>query len=52
MLFRSGTASEICNALAAQLTGGTFKYSGLTGDNMTWTVGGSVVKEAKIVKVQ
>lgn len=46
------SASEICNALAAQLTGGTFKYSGLTGDNMTWETSGSVVKEAKIVKVQ
>ena len=48
----AGTASEICNALAAQLTGGTFKYTGLTGDDMTWTADGSVVKELKIVKVQ
>ncbi len=48
----AAAASEICTALAEVLTGGTFKYSGLTGDNMTWTEGGSVEKEAKIVKVQ
>ena len=48
----AAAASEICSALAEVLTNGTFKYSGLTGDNMTWTEGGSVEKEAKIVKVQ
>ncbi len=48
----AAAASEICSALAEVLTSGTFKYSGLTGDNMTWTEGGSVEKEAKIVKVQ
>ena len=48
----ASSASEICNALAAIVTGGEFKYSGITGDNMTWTAAGSVEKEAKIVKVQ
>lgn len=46
------SASAICNALAQILTGGTFKYSGLTGNNMTWTALGSVEKDIKIVKVQ
>lgn len=48
----ANSASEISTALSAILTGGEFKYSGLTGDNMTWNVSGSVEKEAKIVKVQ
>lgn len=48
----ANSASEICTALSAVLTGGEFKYSGLTGDNMTWKASGSVEKEAKIVKVQ
>ena len=48
----AASASEICTALSAVLTGGEFKYSGLTGDNMTWMETGSVEKEAKIIKVQ
>lgn len=45
------SASDLCNILKAVLTGGTFKYSGLTGSDMTWTAGGSCNKAAQIVKV-
>ncbi len=45
------TASELCEALKPILTGGEFKYTGLTGADMTWTEGGSCNKAANIVTV-
>ena len=46
------SASDLCEALKPLLTGGEFTYSGLTGDNMTWTTGGSCEKQANIVTVR
>lgn len=43
------TASELTDLLVPVLTGGSFKYSGVTGKNMTWTAEGSCEKEANIV---
>lgn len=45
------SASDLCDALKPVLTGGTFKYTGLTGKDMTWTTGGSCEKQANIVTV-
>lgn len=45
------SASELTELLKPILTGGTFKYSGVTGVNMTWTAEGSCVKEANIVEL-
>ena len=44
--------SDLTEALKAALTGGEFKYSGLTGENMTWTTDGKVRKPMQIVTVQ
>ena len=44
-------ASALTNILKPILTGGTFKYSGVTGKDMTWTAGGSCEKAANIVNV-
>ena len=46
------SASELTELLKPILTGGTFKYSGVTGVNMTWTAEGSCVKEANIVVLE
>jgi len=43
------SASELSDLIRPILTGGEFKYSGVTGVNMTWTTEGSCVKEANIV---
>ena len=43
------TASELTELLKPILTGGEFKYSGVTGKNMIWTAEGSCEKEANIV---
>ncbi|MDO4539247.1 MAG: ABC transporter substrate-binding protein [Coriobacteriales bacterium] len=41
------SASEICSALIKQFTSSDFKFSGLTGDNMTWSDTGEVSKDPK-----
>ena len=43
------SASELTELIKPILTGGEFKYSGVTGKNMTWTAEGSCEKEANIV---
>ena len=43
------SASELTDLIKPILTGGDFKYSGVTGKNMTWTAEGSCEKEANIV---
>ena len=45
------SASELTDLLIPILTGGEFKYSGVTGKNMTWTKDGSCEKAANIVIV-
>lgn len=46
------SASALTEALKSILTGGEYKYSGLTGENMTWTADGKVQKPMQIVTVQ
>lgn len=46
------SAADMSTAVKDVLTSGTFKFNGLTGDNMTWEKGGSCNKEAKIVSIQ
>ncbi len=46
------SASELTEALKPILTGGTFRYDGLTGAGMTWNAGGAVQKPMQIVVVQ
>lgn len=46
------TASELTEAIKPILTGGTFKYSGVTGKDMTWDKSGSCNKAANIVEVK
>lgn len=46
------TASELTEALAPVLNGGSFKYSGVTGKDMTWDENGSCNKAANIVEVK
>lgn len=43
------SASELTELIKPILTGGEFKYSGVTGKNMTWTQEGSCEKQANIV---
>ena len=43
------SASDLTDLIKPILTGGEFKYSGVTGKNMTWTAEGSCEKEANIV---
>ena len=43
------SASELTELIKPILTGGEFKYSGVTGKNMTWTKEGSCEKQANIV---
>ena len=44
-------AATITDALIAVLTGGTFKYTGVTGSDMTWETSGSCDKAATIVTI-
>ena len=41
------STSDLCDALIAQFTDPSFTYSGLTGDNMTWSTTGEVTKDPK-----
>ncbi len=41
------SASELCDALVAKFTDGSFSFNGLTGDNMTWDETGAVNKTPK-----
>jgi branched-chain amino acid transport system substrate-binding protein len=41
------SASDICAELVSIFTSGDFKYSGLTGLNMTWSKTGEVTKDPK-----
>ena len=43
------SASDLTNKLIPILNGGEFKYSGVTGKNMTWDETGSCNKDANIV---
>lgn len=45
-------SSDICDAMVATLTGGSFSYSGLTGENMTWSDTGEVAKDPKAMVIQ
>lgn len=45
------SASDLADAIRPILTGGTFKYDGLTGNDMTWTTAGSCEKAPQIVVV-
>lgn len=38
------SASELCDKLTAKFTGGSFTFTGLTGENMTWDATGAVSK--------
>jgi len=46
------SAEEISTKVKDILTNGTFTYTGLTGNNMSWEKSGSCNKEAKIVAIQ
>lgn len=43
------SASDLTDLIKPILTGGEFKYSGVTGKNMTWDAEGSCNKDANIV---
>ncbi len=45
------SAADLAELLRPVLTGGTFKYDGLTGKGMTWTVEGSCEKDPQVVIV-
>ena len=45
------SASDLADAIRPILTGGTFKYDGLTGKGMSWTTAGSCEKDPQIVVV-
>ena len=38
------SASDLCDKLTAKFTGGSFTFTGLTGENMTWDATGAVSK--------
>lgn len=46
------SASAMADLIRPVLTSSDFSYTGLTGENMTWSTDGSCNKEARIVKVQ
>ncbi|MDJ1122185.1 ABC transporter substrate-binding protein [Olsenella sp. YH-ols2217] len=46
------SASDICDKLVAAITAPDFKYSGLTGEDMTWTDSGEVTKTPKGMIIQ
>lgn len=41
------SASDICDKLAEAIVASDFSYSGVTGENMTWSEDGTVTKEPK-----
>ena len=41
------SVSDLCDALIAQFTDPSFTYSGLTGENMSWSATGEVTKDPK-----
>ena len=41
------TTQEICDKLIETFASGTFTFSGLTGENMTWSATGEVTKDPK-----
>ena len=43
----SASAAEICDALVKLFAGGQITYSGLTGENMSWSDTGEVTKDPK-----
>ncbi len=43
----SSSASDMCTALTKVFASGEIKYSGLTGENMTWSDTGEVTKDPK-----
>ena len=45
------SASDLTNAVKAVLTNGTFRYTGVTGIDMTWDATGSCNKKPNIVEV-
>ncbi len=46
------SASDLCDMLIEAFTAADFSYSGLTGENMTWTAGGAVSKTPKGMVIQ
>lgn len=44
--------SQLCDALIALFTSGTFKVDGLTGSGMTWLESGEISKAPVVVKVE
>ena len=46
------SASDMCELLVEAFTASDFTYSGLTGENMTWTTGGAVSKTPKGMVIQ
>ena len=44
--------SQLCDALIAKFTSGTFKVDGLTGTGMTWLESGEISKAPVVVKVE
>ncbi|MBQ8894911.1 MAG: ABC transporter substrate-binding protein [Clostridia bacterium] len=46
------SASDLCDMLVEAFTAEGFTYSGLTGENMTWTVEGAVSKSPKGMVIQ
>lgn len=46
------SAEEVSTKVKDVLTNGTFKFDGLTGNNMSWEKSGSCNKEAKIVDLK
>ncbi|MBQ6824391.1 MAG: ABC transporter substrate-binding protein [Clostridia bacterium] len=46
------SASDLCDQLVEKFTSSDFSYSGLTGENMTWTESGAVSKSPKGMIIQ
>lgn len=46
------TASDMCDLLIAKFTSPDFKFTGLTGENMTWDASGAVSKYPKGMYIQ
>ena len=46
------SASDLCDMLVEAFTADGFTYSGLTGENMTWTAAGTVSKSPKGMVIQ
>ena len=43
----SASASDLCDLLMGKFTSGSFSFTGLTGENMTWDASGAVSKYPK-----